>query len=58
MVSLVKAIEKFRHFILAKHMQVQVPLPIVKFFLSQMHISGKLVHWIEKIQEHDLTIMK
>jgi hypothetical protein len=54
--SLVKAIEKFHHFILGKHTQVKVPLPAVKFFLSQTHLSGKLAHWLAKIQEHDFTI--
>jgi hypothetical protein len=55
--SLVKAIEKFRHFILGKHTQVKVPLPIAKFLLSQTYLSGKLAHWLAKIQKHDLTIM-
>jgi ribonuclease HI len=55
--SLVKAIEKFHHFILGKHTQVKVPLPAVKFLLSQTYLSGKLAHWLAKIQEHDLTIM-
>jgi hypothetical protein len=55
--SLVKAIEKFLHFILGKHTQVKVPLPAVKFLLSQTYLSGKLAHWLAKIQEHDLTIM-
>jgi hypothetical protein len=32
--SLLKAVEKFRHFILGKHMLVKVPLPVVKFLLS------------------------
>jgi hypothetical protein len=55
--SLVKVVEKFRHFILGKHTLVKVPLPAVKFFLSQTYLSGKLAHWLAKIQEHDLTIM-
>jgi hypothetical protein len=55
--SLVKAIEKFHHFILGKHTQVKVPFTIVKFLLSQTYLSGKLAHWLAKIQEHDLTIM-
>jgi hypothetical protein len=38
-------------------MQVKVPLLTVKFLLSQMHLSGKLAHWLAKIQEHDLMIM-
>jgi hypothetical protein len=54
--SLVKAIEKFRHFILGKHTEVKVPLPAVKFLLSQTHLSGKLAHWLAKIQEHDFMI--
>jgi hypothetical protein len=54
--SLVKAIGKFRHFILGKQTQVRVPLPAVKFFLTQTHLSGKLAHWLAKIQEHDLMI--
>ena len=33
--TLVKAIEKFLHFILGKHTLVKFPLPAVKFFLSQ-----------------------
>jgi len=32
--SLVKAIEKFRHYILGKHTIVKVPLPVVKVLLS------------------------
>jgi hypothetical protein len=36
---------------------VKVPLPAVKFFLSQTYLSGKLSHWLAKIQEHDLNIM-
>ena len=55
--SLVKAIEKFCHFILRKHTQVRVPFPAVNFILSQTYLSGKLAHWLAKIQEHDLTIM-
>jgi hypothetical protein len=55
--ALVKAVEKFRHFILGKNTLVKVSLPTVKFFLSQTYHSGKLAHWISKIQEHDLTIM-
>jgi hypothetical protein len=41
---------------LAKHTQVKVPLHAVKFLLSQTHLSGKLAHWLAKIQEHDFTI--
>jgi hypothetical protein len=48
--SLVKAIKKFRHFILGKHTQVKVPLPTVNFFLSQTHLSGKISHWISKFK--------
>jgi hypothetical protein len=55
--SLVKAIEKFHHFILGKHTHVRVPFPAIKFLLSQTCLSGKLAHWFAKIQEHDLTIM-
>jgi hypothetical protein len=55
--SLVKAIEKFHHFILGKHTQVKVPLPAVKFLLSKTYLLGKFVHWLAKIQEHDLKIM-
>jgi hypothetical protein len=55
--ALVKAVEKFRHFILGKHTQVKVPLPVVKFFLSQTYLSGNIAHWLANIQEHDLTIM-
>jgi hypothetical protein len=55
--SLVKAIEKFRHFILGKHTLVKVPLPVVKFLLSLTYLLGNLAHWLAKIQEHDLTIM-
>jgi hypothetical protein len=54
---LVKAMEKFHHFILGKHTLVKVPLPVVKFFLSETYLSGKLSYWLAKIQEHDLTIM-
>jgi hypothetical protein len=55
--SLVKVVEKFHHFILGKHTLVKVPLPAVKFFLSQTYLSGKLAHWLAKIQEHDLNIV-
>jgi hypothetical protein len=55
--DLVKYIDKFHHFILGKHMQVKFHLHVVKFPLSQTYLSGKLTHCIEKIQEHDLTIM-
>jgi hypothetical protein len=57
MFSLVKAIEKFHHFVLGKHTQVRFPFPVVKFLLSQTYLSGKLAHWFAKIQEHDLMIM-
>jgi hypothetical protein len=56
--ALVKAVEKFRHFrFLGKNMLVKFPLPIVKILLSQTYLSGKLAHWLAKIQEHDITIM-
>jgi hypothetical protein len=55
--SVVKVVENFCHFILGKHTLVKVPLPTVKFFLSQTYLSRKLAHWLAKIQEHDLTIM-
>jgi hypothetical protein len=55
--SLVKSIEKFHHFILGKHTLVNVPLPVVKFFLSQTYLSRNLAHWLAKIQENDLNIM-
>jgi hypothetical protein len=54
--SLVKAIGKFRHFILGKKTQVRVCLPTVKFFFTHTHLSGKFAHWLAKIPEHDLTI--
>jgi hypothetical protein len=38
-------------------MLVKVPLPPVKFFLSQTYLSGKLAHWLAKIQEHELNIL-
>jgi hypothetical protein len=47
--DLVKVVEKFRHFILGKHTLVKVPLPAVKFLLSQTDLSGKLAHWLAKI---------
>jgi hypothetical protein len=56
--SLFTTIEKFCRFILGKHTQVKVPLHVVKFLLSQNHLSGKLAHWLGKIQEHDLKIKK
>jgi hypothetical protein len=46
---LVKAIEKFHHFILGKHTQVNVPFPTGKFLLSQTYLLGKLAHWLSKI---------
>jgi hypothetical protein len=55
--SLVKYVEIFFHFILGKHTLVKFPLPVVNFFLSRTYLSGKLAHWLSKIQEHDLTIM-
>jgi len=42
--SLVKAIEKFQHYILGKHTIVKFPLPVVKFLLSQTYLSGKLAN--------------
>jgi hypothetical protein len=54
--SLVKANEKFHHFILGKNTHVKSPFPAVKFFLLQTHLSRKLTHWLAKIQEHDFTI--
>jgi hypothetical protein len=48
--SLVKAIENFCHFILSKHTEVKVPFHVVKFLLSQTFLSGKLAHWLAKIQ--------
>jgi hypothetical protein len=47
--SLVKAVEKFFHYILGKHTSVKVPLPVVKFLLSQTYLLGKLAHWLAKI---------
>jgi hypothetical protein len=55
--SLVKVVEKFCHFILGKHTLVKVPLHVVKFLLSWTYLSGKLAHWLAKIQEHDLNIV-
>jgi hypothetical protein len=55
--TLVKAIEKFRHFILGKHTLVNVPLHVVKFLISQTYLSRKLAHWLAKIQEHDIAII-
>jgi hypothetical protein len=42
--ALVKAVENFHHFILGKHTKVKVPLPVVKFLLSQTYLLGKLSH--------------
>jgi hypothetical protein len=42
--SLVKVAEKFHHFILGKHTKVKVPLPTIKFLLSQTFLLGKLAH--------------
>jgi hypothetical protein len=55
--SLVKAVEKFRHFILGKHTLVKVPFPAIKFLISQTYLSEKLAHLLAKIEDHDLTIM-
>jgi hypothetical protein len=55
--ALVKAIEKFHHFILGKHTLVKVPLPTVNVLLSQTYLSGKLAHWLAKIHEHDLNVV-
>jgi hypothetical protein len=55
--TLVKAIEKFHHFILGKHTLVKVHLLAVKFLLSQNYLLGKLSHWLSNIQEHDLNIV-
>jgi len=54
--ALVKAIEKFRHYILGKHTIVKVPLHAVKYLLSQTYLSGNLANWLTKFQEHDLSI--
>ena len=55
--ALVNVVEKFLHYILGKNTLVRVPLPTIKFFLSQTYLSGKLAHWLAKIQEHDLNIV-
>jgi hypothetical protein len=55
--ALVKAVEKFLHFILSKHTLVKFLLPTVKFFLSRTYLSGNLAHWLAKFHEHDLTIV-
>jgi hypothetical protein len=55
--SLVKVVEKFRHFILGKHTLVKVPLPAVKFLLSQTYLSRNIAHCLQKIQENNLTIV-
>jgi len=55
--ALVKANEKFHHFIIGKHTLVKFPLPTIKFFLSQTYLSGNISHWLSKIQEHDLIIV-
>jgi hypothetical protein len=57
--ALLNVFKKFLHYILGKHtlVKVKVPLSVVKFFLSQTYISGKLAHWLAKIQEHDLNIV-
>jgi hypothetical protein len=55
--SLLNVFKNFLHYILGKHTLVKVPLPIVNFFFSQTYISGKLAHWLAKIQEHDLNIV-
>jgi hypothetical protein len=54
--ALVKAVEKFHHFILGKNTLVKVHLPTVKFLLSQTFLSGNLGNCLSKIQEHDLII--
>jgi hypothetical protein len=54
--SLDKSIDKFHHFILGKHTEVKFHLPIFKFFHPQTHLSGKIAHWLENIQEHRLNI--
>jgi hypothetical protein len=54
--ALVKAIEKFHHFILGKHTRVKVFFLAVNIVLSQAHLSRKITHWLTKIQEHDFTI--
>jgi hypothetical protein len=54
---LLKLLKNFHHFILGNHTLVKVPLPDVKFLLSQTYLSGKIAHWLAKIQENDLTIM-
>jgi hypothetical protein len=47
--TLVKSVEKFLHFILGEHTLVKVPLPAVKFFLSQTYLSGNLPHCLSNI---------
>jgi hypothetical protein len=55
--TLVKAVEKFHHFILGKYTLVKVPLTPVKLLLSQTYLSGKLAHCLCKIEGHDLNIV-
>jgi hypothetical protein len=54
--ALIKSIENLCHFILRNHTEVKVPLPTINFLLSHTHLSGKLAHWLAKIQEHDFMI--
>ena len=37
---------------------MKVPLPVVKFMLSQTYLSQKLASWLTKIQEHYLVQIK
>ena len=53
--ALVKAIEKFRHFIMGKCTEVKVPLPAIKFLLSHAYLSGKLAH-LQRFDNHDILI--
>jgi hypothetical protein len=54
--SLVKVAENFRHFIHGKHTKVKVPLPTIKFLLSQTFLLGNHAHYLTKVQEHDFEI--
>jgi hypothetical protein len=55
--ALVMALRKFRQYVMGKHTIVKVPLPSVKYLLSQTFLQGKMANWLAKIQEFDLEIM-
>ncbi|KAH9291440.1 hypothetical protein KI387_043371, partial [Taxus chinensis] len=54
--AVVKAVKKFRFYILNSHTVVMVPGSAIKSILTQQDPGAKRGNWIAKTQEYDLEI--